>query len=79
MACVRGNAVVSANGGARQVALETQIKRFARTDRRRLLKFVRVARNRLTGNTGRELIPTGDVIPVLIISDFLIRHSNPAS
>lgn len=38
-----GNAVVSANGGARLVALETQIKRFERSYRRRLRKFTRTS------------------------------------
>ncbi len=38
-----GNAVTSAHGGARLVALETQIKRFARTYRRRLRKFTRTS------------------------------------
>ena len=36
-----GNAVVSANGGARNVALETQLKRFERSYRRRLRKLTR--------------------------------------
>ena len=38
-----GNAVVSAHGGARHVALETQIKRFDRSYRRRLRKFTRTS------------------------------------
>lgn len=38
-----GNAVVSANTGARDVALETQIKRFERSYRRRLRKFTRTS------------------------------------
>ncbi len=38
-----GNAVYSANAGARDVALETQIKRFERSYRRRLRKLVRAS------------------------------------
>jgi PcfJ-like protein len=38
-----GHAVVSANAGARLVALETQIKRFDRSYRRRLRKFTRTS------------------------------------
>jgi hypothetical protein len=38
-----GNAVLTANGGARLVALETQIKRFDRSYRRRLRKFTRTS------------------------------------
>jgi hypothetical protein len=38
-----GNAVYSANAGARLVALETQIKRFDRSYRRRLRKFTRTS------------------------------------
>lgn len=38
-----GHAIVSANAGARLVALETQIKRFDRTYRRRLRKFTRTS------------------------------------
>lgn len=38
-----GNAVVSAGAGARHVALETQIKRFERSYRRRLRKFTRTS------------------------------------
>ncbi|MFT5508776.1 MAG: hypothetical protein ACI89J_001852 [Hyphomicrobiaceae bacterium] len=38
-----GNAVLSANAGARLVALETQIKRFDRSYRRRLRKFTRTS------------------------------------
>lgn len=38
-----GNAVYSANNGARVVALETQIKRFDRGYRRRLRKFTRTS------------------------------------
>ena len=36
-----GNAVISANEGARPCALETQIKRYHRSYRRRLRKLVR--------------------------------------
>ena len=36
-----GNAVISANAGARPCALETQIKRYHRSSRRRLRKLVR--------------------------------------
>jgi len=38
-----GNAVVSANGGARHVALETQLKRYERSYRRRLRKLTRTS------------------------------------